>query len=562
MNIVFGGAGPSAATRVFQFRYRDLPEVVRAGITAGSLVGVGDVLAQVASASTTSDSLSEDVQTKGHLGLVQFLRSIGSTHWTLPESFDWSRTGRLVFAATAFSGPYWHFGYRFIDKYISAPSQKVSLGKLGAALKKAALTLFVGAPHNPCYFGLLALLEGKSAEDIRNRAKLGRKVWVEGLVLWPFVNVTNFMFISPGIPRIAFGNSIGVVWNIYVSKALALDAARQAKLSNLAPITYSQESLWESSLTSDPIESSEAGLCSNQPSAPNSPHSYPPLRAIVNRPLLAPDPTRNVNRVPQPIPRLQPVVGLPSVVPTARDVHSRSITQPLFHNEEYTVELEAPIVRPGKPSSRTAASITDETDITQTGRSTGTRRGSIALTLESTVPVLTSDPPTVPKSVLRTRRQSSIASQQQTPDTTDSTRPTPSDTPSSRPISFHVVPAPEPPVTFITGAFHVQEPAGLETSSSRPHSIILDGFPSPGTAAEHGGSSRRNSIIEPSTADNSSGANSPSLPRRSSISESSSEDHRPLTRKPSLRSIVDQTADVVDSLGGFGGLTPGWTGSG
>ncbi|KAJ3341664.1 hypothetical protein HDU93_004298, partial [Gonapodya sp. JEL0774] len=224
---LFAGA-PSAVSRILKYRYKDLPQVVKAGITAGTLVGIGDVLAQVASASSSSDAAVGD-GSEGHFTVIQFAKSLGSTRWTVPERFDLERTGRLVLAGATFSGPYWYFGFRFIDRFVSAPAERISVQKFWSSVRKAACTFLVGSPHNPIFFALLAALEGKTVEDLKARAKLGNKVWMEGIVIWPFANLANYMFINPGISRIAFSNSIGIVWNIYVSKALAIDTARQAK---------------------------------------------------------------------------------------------------------------------------------------------------------------------------------------------------------------------------------------------------------------------------------------------------------------------------------------------
>uniref|UniRef100_A0A2R8M5Y8 Mitochondrial inner membrane protein Mpv17 n=1 Tax=Callithrix jacchus TaxID=9483 RepID=A0A2R8M5Y8_CALJA len=147
-------------------------------LTAGSLMGVGDIISQ---------------QLVERRGLQEHQRS---------------RTLTMVLLGCGFVGPVVGGWYKVLDRFIPGTT-KVD------ALKK---TLLDQGGFAPCFLGcflpLVGALNGLSAED--NWAKLQRVSWAGVENLWPAVQLANF-YLVPLHYRLAVVQCVAVIWNSYLS---------------------------------------------------------------------------------------------------------------------------------------------------------------------------------------------------------------------------------------------------------------------------------------------------------------------------------------------------------
>ncbi|XP_053878099.1 protein Mpv17 isoform X1 [Malaclemys terrapin pileata] len=150
-------------------------------LTAGSLVGVGDVISQ---------QLVERRGLRGHSS---------------------RRTLKMMAIGFCFVGPVVGGWYQLLDRLIPGNTRMV-------ALKKMALDQVGFAPcFLGCFLAIAGALNGLSAEE--SWAKI-RRDYPDALLtnyyLWPAVQIANFYFI-PLNHRLAVVQVVAVVWNSYLS---------------------------------------------------------------------------------------------------------------------------------------------------------------------------------------------------------------------------------------------------------------------------------------------------------------------------------------------------------
>ncbi|KAM4692762.1 mitochondrial inner membrane protein Mpv17 isoform 1-T2 [Discoglossus pictus] len=150
-------------------------------ITAGSLVGVGDVISQ---------QLVERRGLQGH--------SVG-------------RTLKMMGIGFCFVGPVIGGWYKVLDRLISGSSKSVALKKM--LLDQGAFApCFLG-----CFLTIAGALNGLSYKE--NVAKLKRDykdAIITNYYIWPAVQVANFYFV-PLNHRLAVVQCVAILWNSYLS---------------------------------------------------------------------------------------------------------------------------------------------------------------------------------------------------------------------------------------------------------------------------------------------------------------------------------------------------------
>ncbi|XP_036437076.1 protein Mpv17 [Colossoma macropomum] len=150
-------------------------------ITAGSLVGVGDVISQ------------------------QLIERRGLANHSM------RRTAKMMSIGFFFVGPVVGGWYKVLDRIVTG-------GTKSAALKKMLVDQVCFAPcFLGTFLGISGTLNGLSVEE--NVAKLKRD-YMDALIsnyyLWPAVQIANFYFI-PLHHRLAVVQIVAVVWNSYLS---------------------------------------------------------------------------------------------------------------------------------------------------------------------------------------------------------------------------------------------------------------------------------------------------------------------------------------------------------
>ncbi|XP_041419630.1 protein Mpv17 isoform X1 [Xenopus laevis] len=150
-------------------------------VTAGSLVGVGDVISQ---------QLLERKGLKGH--------SI-------------ERTVKMMGIGFCFVGPVVGGWYKILDRIIPGSGKPV-------ALKKMLLDQVAFAPcFLGCFLSIASALNGLSGEQIWGKLKRDYKdALITNYYIWPAVQVANFYFI-PLYHRLAVVQFVAIIWNSYLS---------------------------------------------------------------------------------------------------------------------------------------------------------------------------------------------------------------------------------------------------------------------------------------------------------------------------------------------------------
>ncbi|XP_055041570.1 mitochondrial inner membrane protein Mpv17 isoform X1 [Misgurnus anguillicaudatus] len=150
-------------------------------VTAGSLVGVGDVISQ------------------------QLIERRGLANHSV------KRTAKMMSIGFFFVGPVVGSWYKVLDKLVTG-------GTKSAALKKM---LFDQVCFAPCFLGaflgISGALNGLTVEE--NVTKLKRDytdALISNYYLWPPVQIANFYFV-PLHHRLAVVQIVAVVWNSYLS---------------------------------------------------------------------------------------------------------------------------------------------------------------------------------------------------------------------------------------------------------------------------------------------------------------------------------------------------------
>uniref|UniRef100_A0A8C5MCM6 Mitochondrial inner membrane protein Mpv17 n=1 Tax=Leptobrachium leishanense TaxID=445787 RepID=A0A8C5MCM6_9ANUR len=150
-------------------------------ITAGSLVGVGDVISQ------------QLVERKG-------LRA-----------HDGKRTMKMIGVGFCFVGPVVGGWYKVLDRLIPGNSKTVALKKM----------LVDQGGFAPCFLGgflmIVGFLNGLSAEAMWAKIKRDYKdALITNYYIWPAVQIANFYYI-PLYHRLAVVQCVAIVWNSYLS---------------------------------------------------------------------------------------------------------------------------------------------------------------------------------------------------------------------------------------------------------------------------------------------------------------------------------------------------------
>ncbi|XP_053565426.1 protein Mpv17 [Bombina bombina] len=150
-------------------------------ITAGSLVGVGDVISQ---------QLIERRGLQGH---------------------NVKRTVKMMGIGFCFVGPVVGGWYKILDRLIPGSTKSVALKKM----------LLDQGGFAPCFLGCFLMiagaLNGLSYDDNVSKLKRDYKdALIANYYIWPAVQIANFYFI-PLYHRLAVVQCVAIVWNSYLS---------------------------------------------------------------------------------------------------------------------------------------------------------------------------------------------------------------------------------------------------------------------------------------------------------------------------------------------------------
>jgi protein Mpv17 len=129
------------------------------------------------------------------------------------------RTVRFAVVGLTCHGPYFNWGFGWVDRLFGAPTAADGTVLWLTLVKKTAVTQFVlNPPYMVILFAWMGLLEGRrSASAICDnvRRKFPSAFWA-GNLFWPIANFINFRFLGPE-HRVAYVAACGAIWNTYIS---------------------------------------------------------------------------------------------------------------------------------------------------------------------------------------------------------------------------------------------------------------------------------------------------------------------------------------------------------
>ncbi|KAI8814207.1 hypothetical protein BJ742DRAFT_786812 [Cladochytrium replicatum] len=131
--------------------------------------------------------------------------------------WDPYRTLRLALFGTTINGPYYYYAFRIIDRVVGTSASVRSV-----VIKAISSQTFFSPPYLATFLAYTGYFEGANpVERVQSRFV---ELYTSSWMIWPFVNVLNFKYMKPGVPRILFMNVLGVAWNVYMSWVSQRDA--------------------------------------------------------------------------------------------------------------------------------------------------------------------------------------------------------------------------------------------------------------------------------------------------------------------------------------------------
>ncbi|XP_032810567.2 mitochondrial inner membrane protein Mpv17 isoform X2 [Petromyzon marinus] len=149
--------------------------------TAGSFVGVGDIISQ---------------QVVEHKGL---------------RNHDRARTAKMMLIGFAFVGPVIGGWYRVLDRLVPGTTKTVALKKMALDQGAFAPPFLVG------FMSIVGTLNGLTNPQILDKLRRDyRDTLMANYYIWPAVQIANFYFI-PLQHRLAVVQCVALIWNVYLS---------------------------------------------------------------------------------------------------------------------------------------------------------------------------------------------------------------------------------------------------------------------------------------------------------------------------------------------------------
>ncbi|KAJ3228750.1 hypothetical protein HDU81_005943 [Chytriomyces hyalinus] len=139
------------------------------------------------------------------------------------SNWDSERTAKMAAFGFGVNGWYFLSAFQILDKVIG-PAKTLRLATIKAVANQiifvppyAAGFLYYSAAyvHTKPIPGVSAVTPWESM------VQKFPTVFATGCLVWPAVNVISFRFVSPGLPRVALMNTVGLCWTTYLASAAA-----------------------------------------------------------------------------------------------------------------------------------------------------------------------------------------------------------------------------------------------------------------------------------------------------------------------------------------------------
>ncbi|XP_055846171.1 mpv17-like protein [Episyrphus balteatus] len=144
------------------------------------------------------------------------------------DKINWLRTGQFSCMGLVFVGPALKIWYGRLEAIVN-PNQKA----WQRGIKKVALDQIAFAPFFiGAFTTTLGVIQGHKPSEIMESLRTDYfEVLKSNYMLWPAAQLVNFALIPLNF-QVVFAQSVAVLWNIYLSMALASDKKTEANKTN------------------------------------------------------------------------------------------------------------------------------------------------------------------------------------------------------------------------------------------------------------------------------------------------------------------------------------------
>jgi hypothetical protein len=178
--------------------------VVKAALMSGCVMAVGDLSCQTIVRYKAAQAAAKSSSSRK---VVEFL-----------QGNDWDRTARFGMLGITLHGPFFLYGFRWLDRSL-APLLGQTVSLRTSAVKAIAGNLSIFPVYVSTFYFYMGMLEGLSPREAVS--KVQRCFWPSfstGFLFWATANLANFQFVPP-TSRVYYVSACGLLWNSYLSWA-------------------------------------------------------------------------------------------------------------------------------------------------------------------------------------------------------------------------------------------------------------------------------------------------------------------------------------------------------
>ncbi|KAI8825401.1 hypothetical protein BJ741DRAFT_57950 [Chytriomyces cf. hyalinus JEL632] len=138
------------------------------------------------------------------------------------SNWDSERTAKMAAFGFGINGWYFLSAFQILDKVIG-PAKTLRL----ATIKAVANQIIFVPPYSAGFLYYSAAyvhtksIPGAAVNAWDSMVQKFPTVFAMGCLIWPAVNVISFRFVSPGLPRVALMNTVGLCWTTYLASVAA-----------------------------------------------------------------------------------------------------------------------------------------------------------------------------------------------------------------------------------------------------------------------------------------------------------------------------------------------------
>ncbi|KAJ3231772.1 hypothetical protein HDU78_007497 [Chytriomyces hyalinus] len=152
------------------------------------------------------------------------------------STWDSERTAKMAAFGFGVNGWYFLSAFQILDKVIG-PAKTLRL----ATIKAVSNQIIFVPPYSAGFlYYSAAYVHTKPIPGVAavspwdSMVQKFPTVFATGCLIWPAVNVISFRFVSPGLPRVALMNTVGLCWTTYLAGVAASSGTMSSGLDEEA----------------------------------------------------------------------------------------------------------------------------------------------------------------------------------------------------------------------------------------------------------------------------------------------------------------------------------------